>query len=512
MLGFSKSRHSIVMNLTIERKQILLAFSVTCMLVLLVCNKYFVLEENLRHNREQRELEWLAITRDGYRTIDNNQWYHDYGSNEDRSRRGDHGDHLRNTDICLGSDGIWSRKNCPEPPECSRVDTERRLGPAKLCINRVPFWDDRDTFFVGAMKCIPEFENCDKCICGQITDESRRGYCYFEGARQTPDDDRTAIGCGQNRLKAIRFTNNRFQVEQDPIIMGKNDNYHGALQASTKPTSAMQFVNIDNAQRLWESMDIQTYIYLYTRESTVMEVEVVDDVVIGAVPQNRGSTAINDYGQIPDILDLFVLIREALEEEAASLEVEYNETIGYPSRIFIDYDDEVVGEEVTILVESLTEKPSGCHPPFISEIYARFDPITYTVGVRDNDHVKLYEDALLYEKGEKTAFHFGDDGLIRIAEWDNGFDVTDNCLQVGQGNSIAEGMKIRVKQCNDEIAAQQFVLEGGDACNGERLSIALESNRSLHVVYNGSPQPDARIIVKDQSHLGGKKIMPWKFH
>lgn len=166
-------------------------------------------------------MEWLTISKKGYKVIRDDNWYDWYDKweipKDPWNAQGDIEDFLRDSDLCIGEDKKFSRNNCPEPPDCSRLQ-HKKLGRGKLCINRVPFWDNQDVFFVGAMKCIPHWENCDKCMCGIITNDnySTGTRCVYQN--HPPDDDRTLIrGCDTKDFKWIGFSNNWFEVK-DVVI------------------------------------------------------------------------------------------------------------------------------------------------------------------------------------------------------------------------------------------------------------------------------------------------------
>jgi len=82
-------------------------------------------------------------------------------------------------------------------------------GTPKLCINRVPAPWDNDFFYVAAMKCIPYWENCDKCMCGRGKDPK----CYFKGHKESqPDDDRVRVKC--KKLKNIKFGDEKLNLKK----------------------------------------------------------------------------------------------------------------------------------------------------------------------------------------------------------------------------------------------------------------------------------------------------------
>lgn len=138
---------------------------------------------------DHRKLEWIFVpTRNAVR---GQGWYDNYDENTVPSRPwkwSDEPDKLRSSDVCYDN-GSFSRSHCPSPPTCN---FKSKWGEAKLCINRVPT-PDKSFFYVLVMKCIPFWENCDKCICGTITSERKNGYCKYKG--QPYGDDWVDMNC-----------------------------------------------------------------------------------------------------------------------------------------------------------------------------------------------------------------------------------------------------------------------------------------------------------------------------
>jgi hypothetical protein len=69
------------------------------------------------------------------------------------------------------------------------------------------------------------------------------------------------------------------------------------------------------------------------------------------VPARAGSLAL--YWTIDD---LFALIELATERKAV-VRVRYNEELGYPTAIFVDYDAELVGDELDVRLTALRPSP-----------------------------------------------------------------------------------------------------------------------------------------------------------
>jgi len=65
------------------------------------------------------------------------------------------------------------------------------------------------------MKCIPWWENCDKCMCGKIVTENyypdlNGSPCIFDG--QKVDDDRVTLSCNPQDLDTVEFREMQFRV------------------------------------------------------------------------------------------------------------------------------------------------------------------------------------------------------------------------------------------------------------------------------------------------------------
>ena len=137
-----------------------------------------------------------------YHTVFDDNWYTWYDKNEipaDTTTGGDFPDYIHDNDICPGTNEQYTRANCPPAPDCSNV--KQKWGEGKLCINRVPLPFDKTIFYIAAMKCIPKWENCDKCVCGLL--DYQTGLCGHFHPGHAPDDDRQQVDC--NNLERISY-------------------------------------------------------------------------------------------------------------------------------------------------------------------------------------------------------------------------------------------------------------------------------------------------------------------
>ncbi|MGI9260126.1 MAG: DUF6174 domain-containing protein [Gammaproteobacteria bacterium] len=114
-------------------------------------------------------------------------------------------------------------------------------------------------------------------------------------------------------------------------------------------------------QATWTSAAITTYEYRYRKvcdchrdtpadtivaveNSAVVNVHYERDDYVSEMPVNP-----DDFQWFRTIDDLFSLVATA-EENATTLRVSYDETLGYPAYIYIDYDHSLIGDEVELEV------------------------------------------------------------------------------------------------------------------------------------------------------------------
>ena len=122
----------------------------------------------------------------------------------------------------------------------------------------------------------------------------------------------------------------------------------------------------DAARARWDAAGVSSYAYTYQKvcechreqpSDTIVTVEqgrIVDvrydrDEYLAEVPVPP-----ERYAWFRTVDDLFALVAGALER-AAMVRVSYEPRLGYPTRIFVDYERDLVGEEVELRVLQLRE-------------------------------------------------------------------------------------------------------------------------------------------------------------
>jgi hypothetical protein len=107
---------------------------------------------------------------------------------------------------------------------------------------------------------------------------------------------------------------------------------------------------LDNGSATWAAAGLVTYTYEYQRsceclpEDTALKVvKAVDGIVVSV-----DGLPVESINAIPTIAGLFEQVQAAIDSDAFRVVVEYDEELGYPSSIFIDYEELVADEELRV--------------------------------------------------------------------------------------------------------------------------------------------------------------------
>ena len=110
-------------------------------------------------------------------------------------------------------------------------------------------------------------------------------------------------------------------------------------------------------RRQWERLGIDAYeydltIFCFCPHVDPVRVQVRADTVFSAILVETGAPVEESY-RARTIDELFDIIEDAVAEEADQLDVEYDESYGHPTRIYIDYRITIIDEEMTFVAENL---------------------------------------------------------------------------------------------------------------------------------------------------------------
>lgn len=115
------------------------------------------------------------------------------------------------------------------------------------------------------------------------------------------------------------------------------------LVACTSPLGPQQD-DLSDARARWSSQGPETYVYDLQRfcfcggdALRVARILVSKEQVVSGVWVESGDPITNyPFGELPTIEDLFAEVQDAIDREAHSLEVEYDEQRGFPTYVAID--------------------------------------------------------------------------------------------------------------------------------------------------------------------------------
>jgi len=93
----------------------------------------------------------------------------------------------------------------------------------------------------------------------------------------------------------------------------------------------------------------------YTREAVL---EVADGAIIAATYADDGIAVEGDLDdRYATVDELFALLDEAVATGAVQIDVVFDAALGYPKRLFIDYDQRIADEEQSIAASKLLLSP-----------------------------------------------------------------------------------------------------------------------------------------------------------
>jgi hypothetical protein len=116
--------------------------------------------------------------------------------------------------------------------------------------------------------------------------------------------------------------------------------------------SADPGVELARARERWEGAGVQSYDLglermCFCAGAGPVRVEVRDGVVTGVFAQGSETPLEGSaVGAYPSVGGLFDVIQDALDRDAHSLRVVYHPILGYPTEVFIDYDEHAIDEEI----------------------------------------------------------------------------------------------------------------------------------------------------------------------
>uniref|UniRef100_UPI0030DA0D0D DUF6174 domain-containing protein n=1 Tax=Crocosphaera watsonii TaxID=263511 RepID=UPI0030DA0D0D len=118
---------------------------------------------------------------------------------------------------------------------------------------------------------------------------------------------------------------------------------------------------LEENRQLWRSQTIKNYQYIYQQQcfcpppsNNALKVSVKNDKLSQVVNLNNNQV-ITDLTSPKTIEELFNIIEDAIKRNADEMQISYDPTLGYPTRVAIDYEKILVDEEITYTVTNLSK-------------------------------------------------------------------------------------------------------------------------------------------------------------
>jgi hypothetical protein len=174
--------------------------------------------------------------------------------------------------------------------------------------------------------------------------ESRNAGSFFAQVQQAIQDRRSQIEVTYDEDYGYPT---KIVIDQAIIT---EDAFNAFLSNLTPVRDTPDQDDLNAAQVLWESQGPEVYAFSYERQCNCSaedrgswRVRVQKDIMSWSGPNNEVF--------IPTITDLFGEIQKGIYLNAAEIQVTYNDKLGYPESVYIDYDASVDGEEFAVSVQ-----------------------------------------------------------------------------------------------------------------------------------------------------------------
>jgi hypothetical protein len=140
------------------------------------------------------------------------------------------------------------------------------------------------------------------------------------------------------------------------------------LTACEAPTAPNDREGLAQARARWQALGSDSYSFELDRGCFCvlagrMTITVQNGAVAAAEYQDsRNSVEAALLTYLPTVPDLFDLIQDAFDRDAASLVVSYDPSYGYPTRIEIDYSATTADDQISFTASDLTLRAAASSP------------------------------------------------------------------------------------------------------------------------------------------------------
>lgn len=172
------------------------------------------------------------------------------------------------------------------------------------------------------------------------------------------------------QLKVLRVMESfplQFEVEGSKIII---EQLQALSRKPPKPDHAATAKALKAAQTQWSRNGLAAYTYTlqhtcfcppeYTQP---LKLHIINGDVVGAILASGQPLPAKRSGEAKTVEDLFAVIQDAIQRNAASITAKYDPHYGYPTSISIDYDRMMADEETYYTASNMRPANGGIVPP-----------------------------------------------------------------------------------------------------------------------------------------------------
>ncbi|AUS99091.1 hypothetical protein CLI64_01005 [Nostoc sp. CENA543] len=163
------------------------------------------------------------------------------------------------------------------------------------------------------------------------------------------------------RLPLILSAGLLFSLGMNLPVMSQSTVEVAQIQISSNRKLTLEARRLRFNRNLWNSKNIVNYRYTFSngcfcipdaRGPVVIEVRNGKTVSVTSVATGQPVSNPEFFRNYNTIPKLFNVIGDAIQRQAANLDVSYNPQYGYPTQINVDYNAQIADEEIYLTIEN----------------------------------------------------------------------------------------------------------------------------------------------------------------
>lgn len=137
----------------------------------------------------------------------------------------------------------------------------------------------------------------------------------------------------------------------------------GTESKKTNDNTSLSYKKFTENKKRWTASQTKNYSFVVEKSSfSPYEEKIQTTVENGTIIETKyipSNLTINDSSKQKKIDGYFDIIQEALDENGYQIIVQFDKTYGYPKDIYIDYDEQIVDEEVSYTLTHFAPRIDG---------------------------------------------------------------------------------------------------------------------------------------------------------